>query len=117
MHAFWCALLLVSLVFGAVFLHYSILLCKAELVTGLSSLHVLDLVREHPTTMRNLFVYTEPLPLTSSSLVPLLKQHFSPVGSNRRDSEELLLSTGLTSCNRLKVRKQYMHACAMVLPS
>ncbi len=77
---------------SSVTMHYSVLVCKAELdqlVQSLESLQVLELVRANPQIMKPLFVGTSSkLNITADDLFDLLPAQFSPAGSNRRESEE-----------------------------
>ena len=82
----------VELIVSVMAKHYAILNVKAELdqiLCGMSStFDFLELVRGNPKSMRQLFVFNEPPPLTADSMYDLLPAQFSPQGSNRREEEE-----------------------------
>lgn len=74
-------------------MHYSILMVKAELdqmLDGMKTLGVLDLMRSNPKTMRPLFVPGGPV-LTTDSMFDLFRGVFSPKGSNQREIEESII--------------------------
>ena len=78
-------------VISAIAKHYCIVICKAELdqlIEGLSTLQVLDLVRSNPDVMRELFIYVEPKKLSSDYIIDLFTPSYSPQGCNRREFEE-----------------------------
>ena len=71
--------------------HYTIIQGKAELdqiVEGLDTLHVLELIRSNPRAMRPLFVHAESVPLTADVMIDMFSPKLSPVGANRRELEE-----------------------------
>ena len=75
-------------------LHYSVFNVKAELdqlLDGMKTLGVLDLIRSNPNTMRQLFVAGGEPVLTADSMFDLFKGVLSPLGSNQRDKEELVI--------------------------
>ena len=70
--------------------HYAVLRPKAELdqlLAGLCTLSVLDLVRANAQVMRSLFVF-KPQPLTADALFDMLPATFCLEGSNTREAEE-----------------------------
>ena len=72
--------------------HYAILNVKAELdqiLCGMSTtFKFLELVRENPKSLRPLFIYSDPPPLTADILYDMLPAQFSPEGDNKRELEE-----------------------------
>ena len=74
--------------------HYSIVSVKAELdqiIDGLTTLEVLDLIVHNPNGMEALFVYSIPPPLTADKMVDMFQPRFSPTGANRREVEEAVV--------------------------
>ena len=80
---------------SAVAKHYTILKCRAELdqlVQGLETLGVLQLIRSNPCMMRQLFTGTgQEQKLTAELLFDLFPPQFSSVGSKRREQEEKIV--------------------------
>ena len=72
--------------------HYIIFSVKSEidqLTEGLSVLKVLDLIHENPNKMKELFIYSDPVPLTTESMLRILPAIYSSLlGSNKRELEE-----------------------------
>ena len=80
-----------SQLIGNIAKHYSVILCKAEIdqiIEGLTTHKVLDLIRENPATMRQLFVCMPPQNITADYILQLFMENFSPLGSNSRSAEE-----------------------------
>ena len=74
--------------------HYAIIRVKAELdqiLEGLNTLELQDLIRQNPQKMRPLFLHADPVPLTADQMIDLFTTKFSPVGSNRREVEEAIV--------------------------
>jgi hypothetical protein len=75
--------------------NYSVLNVKAELdqiLCGLSStLNMLYVIREYPKMFRPLLIYSQVERISGDMIYKLFKAVLSPDGSNRRDSEELVL--------------------------
>ena len=74
-------------------LHYVILLAKAELdqlVDGLKSLDVLDILQKNPTTARQLLIHM-PKPIDADQMYNLFVPNISPEKSNLREEEEAQL--------------------------
>ena len=72
--------------------HFAVLKCKAELdqmLKGVESLGLLELIQANPKMMKKLFLGTEnKKKLTADLLFNLFPAQFSDEGSNRRDKEE-----------------------------
>ena len=84
--------------------HYVVVGVKAQLdqiVTGLSSLGVYDLIKANPRTMHKLLTLRPKL-LTSDSMIDLFETKLSPVGSNRREDEELLVMFWMDYLGRIE---------------
>lgn len=75
--------------------HYAILNVKAELdqiLCGMSTtFNFLEFVRENPKSLRPLFVYSDPPPLTADILYYMIPAQFSPEGDNKRELEEAVI--------------------------
>lgn len=80
---------------SAMALHFGILSVKAELdqmLCGLNdTLDALNVIRQHPTLFRPLFVYGSVAPISLNYVYSLFKPKMSDVGSNCRESEEAVL--------------------------
>lgn len=61
------------------------------MIDGLKAHKVLELIRENPTTMRQLFVHMRPQKVTADYILSLFKENFSPLGSNSRSAEEAVV--------------------------
>ncbi len=75
-------------------MHYLVYRCKAELdqiKDGLRSLEILDLMAQHPTLMRPLFLESGKPKLSAESFLQIFNILWSPVGSNRREQEEAVI--------------------------
>ena len=73
---------------SAVAKHYSVISCKAELdqiLEGLDTMQVLDLIRGNPSIMRQLLVYMTPKKITADYILRLFSEKYSPVGSNTHE--------------------------------
>ena len=71
--------------------HYAVVRVKAELdqiLEGLATLDVLDLIRSNPIKMRTLLVHSNAVPLTADMMLDMCQARLSPVGANRREAEE-----------------------------
>lgn len=74
--------------------HFSIVCVKAELdqlTEGLNALGILDLIRSNPNKMRQLFFSGNEVSLTADKMLAMFHSNLSPLGSNRRESEEAVL--------------------------
>jgi hypothetical protein len=75
--------------------YFTVLRIKAELdqlVCGLSStLNILELIRNNPEQMKELFLYKSCPPLTWGDMYKLLPAKFSIEGSNERDRQEAVM--------------------------
>ena len=72
-------------------MHFSIMHCMTELIQlkeGLSELNVLHLLQSHPHVVRPLLVFSSAKRLTVDKLYDLFEANLSPIGSNRRETEE-----------------------------
>ena len=72
-------------------MHYSVVCVKAELddmVDGLKTLDVLGLIRTNGNKLRPLFVCGDSTPPTVDNMIDMFAPKLSPIGSNRRESEE-----------------------------
>lgn len=70
--------------------HFTVVRVKAQIdqmIDGLHSLGIYDLVKANPHTMHKLLV-SRPEPITSDFMLNLLQTRFSPDGSNGREDEE-----------------------------
>ena len=78
-------------IISAIAKHFSVIVCKAELdqlIEGLSTLSVLDLIRGNPGILRQLFVYIKPRKICADYVIDLFSPSYSPTGSNSREQEE-----------------------------
>lgn len=80
---------------SAIAKHYAVLNIKAELdqlICGMScTLKYLELIREYPKSLKTLFVWSNPPPLTADTLYDLLLVKYSPQGNNQREREEAVI--------------------------
>lgn len=59
----------------------------AQFLEGLNTLGIASLIKAHPCSMKQLFVYN-PTPVSSQEVADLFVPVFSPRGSNAREEEE-----------------------------
>ena len=74
--------------------HFAVICVKAELdqlADGLKTLDIFDLLRSNPNKMRQLFVNENPDSLTADKMLDMFLSNLSPLGSNRRESEEAVV--------------------------
>lgn len=74
--------------------YYTVVKVKAQLdqlVEGLDTLGVLDLVRANSRRGRELFVYSIPQAMTADDVISMFTPKLSPQGSNRREEEEAVV--------------------------
>lgn len=75
-------------------LHYLIYANRAEidqLMDGLKTLGVLQLMQQHPSLFKPLLLSSAKPSLTSSQMVKLFQPIWSVAGSNQREKEELII--------------------------
>lgn len=71
--------------------YFTVVKVKAQIdqiVEGLNTLGVLNLLRANPRKGRQLLIYREPETLTADAVIDLFTPRYSPVGSNQREDEE-----------------------------
>ena len=74
--------------------YYVVVKVKAQLdqlVEGLDTLGVFDLVRANPRRGRELFVYATPQAMTADDVINMFTPKLYPQGSNRREDEEAVV--------------------------
>ena len=87
----------VPLIVKTVCKEYTMLRCSHEIQLfrlGLDTLEVVSLLKDHSSSLNQLFIHDKSLNLTWSKVASLFKPVFSPVGSNLTHSG--LLRTGAT---------------------
>lgn len=70
--------------------YFTVVRVKAQIdqmIDGLNTLGIYDLIRANPCAMHKLFV-SRPEPITSDFMIRLFETRLSPEGSNRREDEE-----------------------------
>ena len=102
---------------SAIAMHYSVVRVKAELdqiVNGLKVLKIEELIQANPQKMRELFVHFKPLPLTADALFDMFPARFSPICSNKRESEEAALMKWVNYTQAVEGESQVYSVCMCV---
>lgn len=94
--------------------HYLISSVRAELdqlLSGMGVLGVIDLIRSNPNKMHKLLVYSTPKVLSTDDMMQLFPPKYSPVGSNRRETEEEAMMFWVHLLQMIECKHSYMLLC------